>query len=153
MTWYEVTQGVIAAATLPVTIIFLVLFCRPSERWWSTWFGRSLFALALGVLLYSTGTVLYRFVGDYPLRPAVMVGATSLVFAAMVTRTAVLWRSQHTGRRLPSIADAPNAAEVIQHFDELVRYVEHLEDCPTPECQDIRARMVGIAHTLPNHHH
>lgn len=152
MTWYELTQALIAAATLPVTLAFLVLFCRPSERWWTTWFGRSLFTLALGVLTYSATTVLYRFGGEYPGRPGLLIASTLLVFAAMLTRTIVLWHSQRHGRR-PSIADAPAVAEVVQDFDAIVRHVEALKPCPDPECIRIRAELVAIAHRLPHHKH
>lgn len=99
MTWYETTQMWIATATLPVTVAFLALFMRPSERWWTTWFGWSLFLLACGVLAYSTATVLWRHFGDYPGRPAVLILATLLVFVAMCIRTVVLWRTQRAERK------------------------------------------------------
>ena len=153
MTWYETAQGIIAAATLPVTVLFLVLFCRPSERWWSTWFGRSLFVLALGVLAYSSATVMYRAFGDYLGRPVLLLASTSLVFVAMVIRTVVLWRSQRGGRRLPDIADAPTAARMLRDFDAIARHIEHLEPCGNPDCGPIRDRMVEIAHRLPSHQH
>lgn len=153
MTWYEYAQGWIAGATLPVTLAFLVLFTRRTERWWTTWFGRSLFLLALGVLLYSATTVLYRTVGDYPGRPGLLIASTALVFVAMTIRTVVLWRSQRTGHRLPNIADAPIAASVLRDFDAIARHIEHLDPCPDPQCVRIRGELVDLAHRLPNHQH
>lgn len=97
MTWYETTQAYIAAATLPVTLVFLGLFLR--ERWWATWFGWSLMLLALGVFAYSATTVLWRTLGEYPGRPALLIVATTFVLVAMTIRTAVLWRTQRKDRR------------------------------------------------------
>lgn len=153
MTWYEIAQAWIAGATLPVTAVFLILFARPSEKWWATWFGRSLFLLALGVFAYSSATVLWRAFGDYPGRPAVLVLSTTLVFVAMVIRTAVLWQSQRHGKRFPSLGDAVTAVEALRAFEELARHVEHLTPCPDPACVAVRARMVDIAHRLPTHDH
>lgn len=154
MTWYETTQGVIAAATLPVTLLFLVLFCRPSERWWATWFGRSLFLLALGVLAYSSATVLWRAFGDYPGRPAVLIAATTLVFVAMVIRTAVLWHSQRLGhrRKFAHIGDALVLVDVVRDFEGAVQRIERLEPCPNPECMTFRAELIAMARRLPHQH-
>lgn len=153
MTWYELTQAWIAAATLPVTLAFLILFCRPSERWWGTWFGRSLFLLALGVLSYSATTVLWRLFGDYPGRPVLLIASTLLVLIAMTIRTGVLWHSQRAGspRRFGHIGDAIVVAEVVRDFEATVRRIEQLEPCPNPDCMAFRARLIDMAHRLPTH--
>lgn len=154
MTWYETAQGGIAGATLPVTVAFLVMFCRPSERWWATWFGRSLFLLALGVLFYSLSTVLYRTLGDYPARPALLIASTSCVFVAMTIRTVVLWASQRAGRRrLADIGDALVLVDVVRDFENAVNRIEHLDPCPNPDCMAFRAELIGMAHRLPTHQH
>ena len=98
MTWYETLQGWIAFVTLPVAAVFIVLFGRPSERWWVTGFGRSLMLLAVGVFAYALSVVLYRFFGDYSGRPFVLLAAQSLVLVAMLMRTWVLWRAQRSDR-------------------------------------------------------
>lgn len=98
MTWYETLQGWIAFATLPVAAGFIGLFGRPSERWWVTWFGRSLMLLAVGVFAYALSVVLYRSFGDYPGRPALLLTAQTLVLLAMGIRTWVLWRAQRRDR-------------------------------------------------------
>lgn len=98
MTWYETLQGWIAFATLPVAAGFIWLFGRPSERWWVTWFGRSLMLLAVGVFAYALSVVLYRSFGDYPGRPALLLTAQTLVLLAMGIRTWVLWRAQRGDR-------------------------------------------------------
>lgn len=154
MTWYESAQTWIAAATLPVTVVFLALFCRPSERWWTTWFGRSLFLLALGVLSYSAATVLYRTVGDYPARPALLIASTSCVFVAMTIRTAVLWASQRKGhRRLADFGDALALIDVVRDFENAVERIEALEPCPNPDCMAFRSELIDMAHRLPTHNH
>lgn len=98
MTWYETLQGWIAFVTLPVAAVFIVLFGRPSERWWVTGFGRSLMLLAVGVFAYALSVVLFRAFGDYPGRPVLLLTAQSLVLVAMTIRTWVLWRAQRGER-------------------------------------------------------
>lgn len=151
-TWYEIAQAWIAAATLPITLAFLILFMRPSERWWATWFGWSLLLLALGVFSYSLATVLYRFLGDYPGRPAVLIGSTILVFLAMAIRTVVLWRTQrghHRGHS--SLSDALAVVDVVREFEIAVARIEALEPCPNPECNFERSELIRIARKLPSH--
>lgn len=153
MTWYETAQAWIATATLPVSVVFLVLFARPSEHWWATWFGRSLMLLALGVFAYSCATVLYRFLGDYPGRPFVLLFSTTAVFLAMSIRTGVLWHSQRKGRRrYARISDALVIVDVVRDFEDAVHRIETLEPCPNPECMAERANFIELAHRLPNHH-
>lgn len=152
MTWYETTQTWIAGATLPVTLAFLLLFCRPSERWWTTWFGRSLFLLALGVFAYSATTVLWRLFGEYPGRAALLILATSLVLVAMTIRLVVLVQSQWKGhRRFATIGDAIALVEVMRHFEETVHAIEHLDPCPNPDCMAFRAQLIDLARELPGH--
>lgn len=154
MTWYEAAQGWIAAATFPVSVVFLILFCRPTEHWWATWFGRSLFLLGVGVCAYSAATVLYRWHGDYPGRPFLLLFSTSSVFVAMAIRTGVLWHSQRKGRhRYARISDALVIVDVVRDFEDAVHRIEHLEPCPNPDCMAFRAELVDMAHRLPSHNH
>lgn len=154
MTWYEAAQAWIATATLPVSVVFLLLFARPSEHWWATWFGRSLMLLALGVLAYSCATVLYRWFGDYPGRPFVLLFSTTAVFLAMSIRTGVLWRSQRKGRRrYARISDALVVVDVVRDFEDAVHRIEHLEPCPNPECMAFRSELIDMARQLPSHNH
>lgn len=104
MTHAEQIQTALALLTLPVAVTFIVLFGRPSEGWWRTWFGRSLMILAIGVASNSTVTVLYRFLGEYPGRDVLLVFSSAAILVAMVIRTIVLRDAQradrpHTGRQ------------------------------------------------------
>ncbi len=97
----EQIQLGLAIATLPFAIAFTILFAKPSERWWRTTLGWSLMVLCWAVIAWTCSVILYRINGGpYLGRDYLIVGSSVLTFAAMVSRTWVLWSAQRHERRL-----------------------------------------------------
>ena len=83
----------LALLTLPWSVYFIVIYAR--DGWRRGWFGRSLMAIAVGVLLSCVGSIMVRLYGfDWPGRSWIAVGVWALVLFGMVTRTLVLRGAQ-----------------------------------------------------------
>lgn len=90
----------IAVPAIAVTIVFIGMFARPSERWWKTMFGTSLMLLAVAILIAETTVVLFRIYGpEYYGRDVLRVTAQCMTFVAMALRTWVLFSAQRHDRR------------------------------------------------------
>jgi hypothetical protein len=89
----EAVQERMYVATALVSAVFIVLYSR--DPWHRSWFGRSLMALAVSLLLVGVSVILYRAFGpDYPLRSVLIIATVDIANFAIVTRVLVLIGAQ-----------------------------------------------------------
>lgn len=101
MTAAEQISTCFALATLVPAVVFVVLYARPSERWWRSWFGISLMMIAVVLIEYSLSTALFRLYGPfYTGRDFVIVSTSVLAFTAISVRSWVLLKAQWHDFRL-----------------------------------------------------
>jgi bacteriorhodopsin len=88
---------VLALLTFPWAVYFIAIYA--GDGWWRQWFGRSLMAIAVGVLVSCAGAILVRLYGfDWWGRSALGVVVWTLVLFGMVARTLVLRSAQRRDR-------------------------------------------------------
>lgn len=88
----------IALGTLPGAVWFIWLYMF--DGWWRQWFGRSLMAIAVGVLIACIGAICVRLYGfDWWLRPWIGVTVWSLTLFGMWTRAVVLYLAKRDDKR------------------------------------------------------
>lgn len=93
MTLPDLISFVLAVATLPGAVWFIALYAH--DGWTRHWFGRSLMAIAVAVLVSCGGAIMFRIFGmDYPGREWVGVVVWSLACFGMWTRALVLRAAQ-----------------------------------------------------------
>lgn len=100
----ELIQTILAAATIVVTLDFLRLYLKPSERWWRSAFGWSLTLMAFSIGLTSAATVLFRMLGVYPGRDALLIIGALVTLIAMTMRDSVLRKAQKHDKSLDPTA-------------------------------------------------
>lgn len=93
----ETISLILVLITLPGSVWFIWLYAF--DGWHRTWFGRSLMAIAVAVLISCVGGILFRFYGlHYPMREWVSVAIWALACFGMWTRALVLVAAQRRDR-------------------------------------------------------
>ena len=104
MTVAEAIQLGLASTTLPAALLFIWRFSR--DLWYRTWFGRSLMAIAIAVLLYTLSTILFRAFGPgYWGRDVLIIVTAGLTSFALWTRTVVLIKAQNAEKRSRALTE------------------------------------------------